>query len=118
MGRPAADLLQSLHEGRGAKRLSRNEGIDYPFYSFGVSFARHADMLQSLHEGDGVITFTLKIENGVRCLRATDTANMPEWLHEAGRVTYGTFLDKGNVADFWQALHDGRRARQSVPEAA
>lgn len=68
MGRPAADLLQSLHEGRGAKRLSRNEGIDYPFYSFGVSFARHADM--------------------------------PGWLREAGRVTYRTFLAKGNVADF------------------
>lgn len=118
MGRPAADLLQSLHEGRGAKRLSRNEGIDYPFYSFGVSFARHADMLQSLHEGDGVITFTLKIENGMRCLRATVTANMPEWLHEAGRVTYGTFLAKGNVADFWQALHGGRRARRYAPEAA
>ena len=60
VGRPAADLLQSLHEGGGAKRLSRNEGIDYPFYSFGVSFARHADMLQILHEGDGVITFTLQ----------------------------------------------------------
>mgnify|MGYP006864582632 CR=1 FL=1 len=25
---------------------------------------------------------------------------MPGWLHEAGRVTYGTFLAKGNVADF------------------
>jgi hypothetical protein len=70
-------------------------------------------MLQSLHEGDGVITFTLQW-----CLRATVTANMPEWLHEAGRVTYGTFLVKGNVADFWQALHGGRRARQSVPKAA
>ena len=25
---------------------------------------------------------------------------MPGWLHEAGRVTYGTFLAKGNAADF------------------
>ena len=25
---------------------------------------------------------------------------MPGWLHEAGRVTYGTFLAKGNVTDF------------------
>ena len=83
-----------------------------------MSFARHADMLQSLHEGDGVITFTLKNENGVRCLRATDTANMPGWLREAGRVTYGIFLAKGNMADFWQALHGGQRARRSAPEAA
>lgn len=36
----------------------------------------------------------------MRSLRATGTANMPGWLHEAGRVTYGTFLAKGNVADF------------------
>ena len=45
-------------------------------------------------------------------------ADMPGWLREAGRVTYGIFLDKGNVADFWQALHDGRRARRSAPKAA
>ena len=25
---------------------------------------------------------------------------MPGWLREAGRVTYGTFLAKGNMADF------------------
>ena len=45
-------------------------------------------------------------------------ADMPGWLREAGRVTYGIFLAKGNVADFWQALHDGRRARRSAPETA
>ena len=27
-------------------------------------------------------------------------ADMPGWLHEAGRATYRTFLAKGNVADF------------------
>lgn len=36
----------------------------------------------------------------MRSLRATGTANMPGWLHEAGRVTYRTFLDKSNMADF------------------
>lgn len=34
----------------------------------------------------------------MRSLRATGTANMPGWLHEAGRVTYRSA--KGNVADF------------------